>query len=288
MDKQTTPSKSDRIKEQPEQTDKPKIERQLDQDNSAQSAQASAAPAAPRGSIEEGAQKQTKPSQDDEKEAIKHREAPKAKPVQSGINEVISEDAFSPQLRDSDPHSDHESKGLDEPATFDKGNRMETNSNDSTTAENMVQTIHARGAGDMRVEGSESFRREAWVEGQKRGVNVRGYVPTEDDKREVAEAKSTQPSTREQEMARKFRESPEAAVKEYKELAGAVAMEKALQKRLAQDAANKQWTRAQVQQAEATVRNNIASSIERGKLPEVKVRETHVETQHELNNDRAR
>lgn len=274
------PSKSDRIKEHPgEDNEAKQVTRQREQGS-----------AAPLTAAQDLQRNMQQPTQDKGKQKTSKPEppAPKASTPLSGANEVISEDSFSAQLRDSDPRSDHESKGLDEPATFDKGNRMETNSNYSATAENMVRTIHARGADEMRVEGSESFRREAWVEGQKMGVNVRGYVPTEDDKREVAEAKATQPSTREQEMAKKFRESPESAVKEYKELAGAVAMEKALVKRLAQDAANKQWSRDQMQQAEATVRNNIAANIEQGKIPEVKVRETHIETRQELSNDRTR
>lgn len=68
----------------------------------------------------------------------------------------------------------------------DKGNKLETASNSESIAESMVRIAQARGWDEIKVSGSEIFRREAWLEAASRGMSVKGYLPSEQDKAELA------------------------------------------------------------------------------------------------------
>ena len=98
------PSKSDRIKEHPgEDNEAKQVTRQREQGS-----------AAPLTAAQDLQRDMQQPTQDkgEQKTSKPEPPAPKASAPLSGANEVISEDSFSAQLRDSDPRSDHESKGL--------------------------------------------------------------------------------------------------------------------------------------------------------------------------------
>ncbi len=64
----------------------------------------------------------------------------------------------------------------------DKGNKLETRSNSEQIAESMVRIAEARGWDEIKVSGSETFRREVWLEAASRGMHVKGYEPSEQDK----------------------------------------------------------------------------------------------------------
>lgn len=68
----------------------------------------------------------------------------------------------------------------------DKGNKLETLSNSETIAESMVRIAQARGWDEIKVSGSEIFRREAWLEAAAHGMHVRGYNPSKQDRVELA------------------------------------------------------------------------------------------------------
>lgn len=68
----------------------------------------------------------------------------------------------------------------------DKGNKLETSSNSESIAESMVRIAQARGWDEIKVSGSETFRKEAWLEAASRGMHVRGHTPSEQDKAELA------------------------------------------------------------------------------------------------------
>lgn len=63
----------------------------------------------------------------------------------------------------------------------DKGNKLETRSNGEQMAENLVRIAESRGWDEIKVSGSETFRREAWLEAAARGMHVKGYIPSELD-----------------------------------------------------------------------------------------------------------
>jgi putative DNA primase/helicase len=63
----------------------------------------------------------------------------------------------------------------------DKGNKLETKSNSETVAADLVKIANARGWENIKVKGSEEFRRHVWLEASLQGMEVTGYKPTEAD-----------------------------------------------------------------------------------------------------------
>lgn len=72
-------------------------------------------------------------------------------------------------------------KNTDLVAFEDKGNKLETKSNSEAIAESMVRIAEARGWDEIKVTGTETFRREVWLEAAARGMHVKGYSPSEQD-----------------------------------------------------------------------------------------------------------
>lgn len=70
-------------------------------------------------------------------------------------------------------------------AFVDRGDKLETPSSAPKTAEALVKIAEARGWEDLRVKGTEGFRREVWLEASVRGIHVDGYKPSEMDKAEL-------------------------------------------------------------------------------------------------------
>lgn len=63
----------------------------------------------------------------------------------------------------------------------DKGERMVSDSNDDRVAKAMATMSEAKGWKTIKVSGHSDFRREVWMEANLRGIEVRGYKPTEQD-----------------------------------------------------------------------------------------------------------
>ena len=85
-------------------------------------------------------------------------------------------------------------KNTDVVAFEDKGNKLETRSNSEHIAESMVRIAEARGWDEIKVSGSETFRREVWLEAASRGMQVKGYTPSEQDKAQLAKRASERPA----------------------------------------------------------------------------------------------
>jgi hypothetical protein len=85
-------------------------------------------------------------------------------------------------------------KNTDLVAFEDKGNKLETRSDSEQIAESMVRIAEARGWDEIKVSGSETFRREVWLEAASRGMQVKGYSPTEQDKAQLAKRASERPA----------------------------------------------------------------------------------------------
>lgn len=213
-------------------------------------------------------------------------------------------------------------KNTDLVAFEDKGNKLETKSNSEAIAESMVRIAEARGWDEIKVTGSETFRREVWLEAASRGMHVKGYTPSEQDKAALAakthevgknavekgrpanvgygtpgydgweahnprqefRARETEKGadTPNKQRADAFaKETPAEAVKKYPELAGAAAAVAAMDKKAEADGLNP----AQRAVVAARVKQNVVNAIERGDVPEVKVRD-QVEKKVEANNSR--
>lgn len=178
----------------------------------------------------------------------------------------------------------------------DKGNKLETRSNSENIAESMVRIAEARGWDEIKVSGSETFRKEVWLAAASRGMHVKGYTPSEQDKaalakrageseankiekdnkpfrtreKEDVKTEAAKPDSLNRRMANTFAsESPAEAVRKHPELAGAAAAVAVMDKKAEADG----LTPAQRAIVGARVRQNVVNSIERGDIPKVMVKE---------------
>lgn len=272
-------------------------------------------------------QQQLSEAQDAQRAAwLKKAEADAPKPQAGkapGDNKVESDEIFTATQPDVKPavppdvekqylhvgNKFYHPKNTDLVAFEDKGNKLETKSNSEAIAESMVRIAEARGWDEIKVSGSETFRKEVWLEAAQRGMHVKGYNPSEQDKAELAkrmsqtdankvekgtaqfraretdEAKEAKaqpeqpkPESPNKRMAESFaKDSPEEAAKKHPELAGAAAAVASMEKKAEADGLNAQQ-RAVVM---ARVRQNVVNSIERGQIPEVKVKE-EIEVKREV------
>ena len=202
-------------------------------------------------------------------------------------------------------------KNTDLVAFEDNGNKLETKSNSEIIAESMVQIAAARGWNEIKVSGSETFRKQAWLEAASRGMHIKGYSPSEQDKAELAkrvsetaankiekenkpfrarendpergsEIKDGRPNPWNVQLAKAFsNESAVDAVKKFPELAGSVATVAIIDKQ----AEAHGLTPEQRSIVSARVRQNVVNSIERGEIPEVKLRAV-ADARKEVNKER--
>lgn len=198
---------------------------------------------------------------------------------QTDVKPVVPPEVEKQYLRVGDKF--YHASNTDMVAFEDKGNRLETKTNSEAIARSMVRIAEARGWDEIKVSGSESFRRQVWLEAAARDMDVRGYTPTETDKALLAKrlseseasklAKENKPfRARENAMAESFaKDSPAEAVKKYPELAGAAATLAVIDKKAEADG----LTPTQRAVVAARVHQNVANSIERGDIPEVKLRQ---------------
>ena len=155
----------------------------------------------------------------------------------------------------------------------DKGARIATRTEDPVVAASMIEVAVAKGWKELKVTGSESFRRSVWLEAAKRGMAVRGYEPKPQDELQLREIMTIYPRTAllqkvGPERARAFTEqTQEEAIKTYPEL----------QKAYAGRASIHQWIEANIpdakKQAElkAATHRGIAERLKKGEIPSVVV-----------------
>ncbi|WP_176593053.1 LPD7 domain-containing protein [Sphingobium sp. EM0848] len=72
-----------------------------------------------------------------------------------------------------------------EPAFRDQGRRLITSSESEEIVRDLVAIARHRGWSHVHVTGSETFRRAAWLEASRHGLEVRGYRPNERDLQEL-------------------------------------------------------------------------------------------------------
>ncbi|TKB23478.1 hypothetical protein FCL47_22240 [Desulfopila sp. IMCC35006] len=166
----------------------------------------------------------------------------------------------------------------------DKGNRIETQSNEERVTSSMILIAKARGWNEIKVSGSESFKKEAWIEANSKGMHVKGYIPQRQDKEELSkrtgkmdykrdgnqEEPESKSDTHSKKMAKTWAtKDPQEAARIYPELANATALAVAIDKRAEADGLNP----AQRAVVAARTKQNIINSIEKGNLPRMKIRE---------------
>ena len=70
----------------------------------------------------------------------------------------------------------------------DGGRRLMTGSENTEVVRSLVEIAQVRGWGEITVEGTERFRREAWRQGRLAHLEVRGYRPSEAERAQVIRA----------------------------------------------------------------------------------------------------
>lgn len=155
----------------------------------------------------------------------------------------------------------------------DKGARIATQTEDPVVAASMVELAVAKGWKELKVTGSESFRRSVWLEAAKRGMAVRGYEPKPQDELQLQEMKTQSSRTVSvhqlgPDRARTFTEqTQDEALKIYPEL----------QKAYAGRASIYQWIDANIpdpkKQVElrAAIDRGMAERLTKGEIPSVVV-----------------
>jgi hypothetical protein len=71
-------------------------------------------------------------------------------------------------------------------AFTDRGARLTTPSENTEVIRGLVSIAHSRGWDEIRVRGTERFRREAWIAARVVGLEVRGYRPSEFERAHLA------------------------------------------------------------------------------------------------------
>lgn len=72
----------------------------------------------------------------------------------------------------------------------DLGRRLTTASENTQVVHSLIEIAHSRGWTEVRVSGTERFRREAWQQARLAGLNVRGYRPSEAEQAQLIRALS--------------------------------------------------------------------------------------------------
>jgi len=63
----------------------------------------------------------------------------------------------------------------------DKGRSIVTQHNDDRVAKAVVKMAEAKGWGNIKITGNETFRREVWLQAQIHSIKVKGFTPRESD-----------------------------------------------------------------------------------------------------------
>lgn len=173
-------------------------------------------------------------------------------------------------------------KGSTEKMAFnDKGQKLETKlDSDNGVTESLIAIAKNRGWSEIKVNGSEAFRKDVWQKASEQGIAVKGYNPS---KKEIAELEQkgveipkkgqSFPAKKEvlsenQKAAKDFKEmSHEEAVKKHPKLAPYIAVVVALEKKM--DADN--LTDREKNIVMKRVQQNTVNSIEKGIAPKVAI-----------------
>jgi len=83
-----------------------------------------------------------------------------------------------------------------------------TKQEDQATISHMLDVAQSRGWTSLHVRGTATFKQEAWIEAQARGLSVKGYKPTADDKRSLATRRAARTQKAEAEPSATMQQPP--------------------------------------------------------------------------------
>ncbi len=234
-------------------------------------------------------------AQDFERDNAKDRAKNKLSDLE---NEVESDGIFIPKHSESksvippDIENQYTKKGdqyfhlakPDELIFEDKGTRLETKSNDERVAQNLVSIALARGWDEIKISGSETFKKETWLAAAERGMHVKGYTPSEQDKEQLAKRVPQKAVDKDDATAaqKSFEhDTKQEALKKFPELAPSYVAVEAIALQAKADRLSPE-TQEQVRQL---VQKRALEQIKDGKSADVKVVEI-LEVQKELHNEK--
>jgi hypothetical protein len=162
--------------------EKPKARTPKTKDNTVGIDREKAPPATGRSPRDNG---KTNPSADDRTRSPT-KKAEKIHSVESGdVPEALRKRYFSSASRWSGEPAFFTTAQAKEPAFRDQGRRLITSSESEEVVKDLVSIARHRGWSQIHVTGTEPFRRAAWLEASRQGMEVRGYRPTERDLQEL-------------------------------------------------------------------------------------------------------
>ena len=175
-------------------------------------------------------------------------------------------------------------KGSDDRLAFkDTGNKLKTKIDGDQIADSMIAIAKNRGWSEIKVTGTETFKKDIWKKAAEQGIAVRGYTPTKVEQAELEnkgveipkQGQSLSPEkstlTPEQERAKAFKElSGTDAVKKHPELAPYVAAVTAIQKKVESENLSDANKKAVIER----VRMNAVNSINQGAVPSVTIKQS--------------
>ena len=150
---------------------------------------------------------------------------------------------------------------------FDKGQRqklafevvadksIKTPLNDSKTVSSMLLVAESKGWKSITLNGEKDFKREAWLQSTMRGIEVRGYSPSKEDKELLSARVQAQQKNAISQAPDKDKSDAMAKVK--------VAAEAAIKEKVRNPAAQ--------EKVRAAINQRAADAIEHGKAPKVAV-----------------
>lgn len=204
------------------------------------------------------------------------------------VPEDVERDFPSQQAGKARTH--YYAKDVDKVAFVDKGDKMQTPRDfDQHGVRAMVNVAKARGWDDVKVKGSESFRRQVYLEAAKQGMEVKGYKPTDAEQAIAEKGKANHEKNHARADAFDKAQVPEArsaAAKEHgHELRKAYAMEASLRKW----AEKRQLPQQSREKLEKNLHESLSKHLRDGhKLPNVQVRQRQRKQDLEAETEQAR
>ena len=114
------------------------------------------------------------------------RQAPTAPSVVAGdLPEAVRKRYYADKAKWSGDPAYFTSADAKDPAFRDQGRRLLTANESQEVVKDMVAIAQHRGWDRIHITGSETFRRAAWLEASRNGLEVRGYKPNERDLQEL-------------------------------------------------------------------------------------------------------
>lgn len=232
-------------------------------------------------------------------EATIYRQEQETREVLLEEQEKVRDKKFSNKVTCLDINADSQAHVAEERTitgnidVIDRGKSLEAQEGTELSAREMARVASEKGWQSIDVEGNQTFRQEVWREASTRGMDVRGYVPHEEDIKAVQDkmqgrgvdapeaAKAAEdkgvnsgygiPEAKESERATALKTmSLSEVIDKYPELTKEVAVIKAAEEQIKSKIEDPE-IRAMAMQG---VRDNVAMRMDRGeRMPDIKITE---------------